>query len=487
MGQRGQDYTFIFDDVASSHKGGRVRVIKHRTGREYAMWLAVRDDSLLRRQLPAVPPLVADIIDLAAAVSVADRLAIRSTRVRSSIHVELPVRQPEFWNGDKVKGELERLLYWFTLDHWTFRFMQRAALPRLAELQEALPLGSKPREVALWSGGLDALAGLYSRLLGESAPVFTLFGTGSNDNIQHDQKEIAKAVALRALSRVDLIQVPIDLMREDSQRVRQSSAQRTRGFAFMLLGAACAYLQGESVLYIYENGVGALNLPYRASETGRDHAVSVHPLSLLYVGRFLATVFNSDFRVHNPFLLYTKAEMCQSLLDADALDLAWGTSSCDRRRRERSAQCGCCSSCLLRRQAFAVLGVGDHTAYGVLANNAKPATLGVNSPLPFGSAHLLAMLYQVITLDHILGSSEPWRRMVTRYPMLQRLLDETALQSAAISIGPDQILDLYSRYVHEWSSPRVRTELSRGLLQNKDWQGVVQVASRGVSGSNYAN
>jgi hypothetical protein len=255
----------------------------------------------------------------------------------------------------------------------------------------------------------------------------------------------------------------------------------------MLLGAACAHLQGESVLHVYENGIGALNLPFRASETGRDHAVSVHPLSLLYVSRFLATVFNSDFSVINPFLLYTKAEMCQRLLDADAMDLAWSTSSCDRRRRERPAQCGCCSSCLLRRQAIAVLGIEDETAYGVLTDHADPDSSTTNAARTFRSGHLLAMLYQVITLDHILGSPEPWRRMVARYPMLQRLLDETALQRTPISFGACQILDLYSRYVHEWSSPRVRIELGRNLLQTEDWLGVVSLASRHSYGSNHAN
>ncbi len=53
---------------------------------------------------------------------------------------------------------------------------------RLTELQMCMPFADpvQPVKVALWSGGLDSLAGLYNQLLAESTTKYTLFGTGAN-------------------------------------------------------------------------------------------------------------------------------------------------------------------------------------------------------------------------------------------------------------------------------------------------------------------
>jgi len=67
--------------------------------------------------------------------------------------------------------------------------------------------------------------------------------------------------------------------------------------------------------------------------------------------------------------------MCQALVEAGCVDLAFETISCDRLHREKPMQCGYCSSCLLRRQALAVQRVEDQTCYIATARQAESQAL----------------------------------------------------------------------------------------------------------------
>jgi hypothetical protein len=126
---------------------------------------------------------------------------------------------------------------------------------------------------------------------------------------------------------------------------------------FTLLGSACAYLMGQKVLNLYENGIGAINLPYRKSAIGLDHTRSVHPLTLLSVSNLVSELIGEKFTIRNPFLFRTKAEMCQQLAEDERYDLPALTVSCDSPHRKQPIQCGYCSSCILRKQALAASGI----------------------------------------------------------------------------------------------------------------------------------
>jgi len=76
----------------------------------------------------------------------------------------------------------------------------------------------------------------------------------------------------------------------------------------MLLGAVCALLADQQLLHIYENGVGAINLPFRASEVGLDHTRAVHPISLFEMSDTVSRITQASFRFVNPFVYSTKAK-----------------------------------------------------------------------------------------------------------------------------------------------------------------------------------
>ena len=453
------DYTYLFDPL--TEMPARVRVIDQHVREQYALQVAVDDHQLLLKTHRMMPAEIADLVDVAVMVYVADRLSIRQADMPCCIHSILPVRHPEVLGRSPVVERLQDVLFWYTGDHWSFEFTLRTVHGRSAEVQMCLPITDpvQPVKVALWSGGLDSLAGLYNQLVAEPITKYTLLGTGANTLIYSIQQRIAEAVGKQFHNRTKLVQVPYHLL--ESKDVAKSSSQRSRGFVFLLIGAACAYLEGQHTVYIYENGIGAINLPFRESEVGLDHSRSVHPLSLLHMSNLVSQLLGRPFTFENPFLFWTKAQMCAILAQRNALDLIFLTITCDRLHREQPMQCGCCSSCLLRRQALAVLGIEDQTPYIVTAAHSDDRARGLSH-----SNHLRAMLSQVNSLRFRLNAVDPWRSLSKQYVILQEIVDQGARQEGITrAVMVERLLQCYSCYVHEWES--VQHIIGQGLLEEE--------------------
>lgn len=246
------DYLYNFTDVrdglctvsvVASHKQ---EVTEIRAG--------IGDDELTPISCTVMPDSIADMVDLALAVYTADRLSCSLDGNQCRIQVDLPVRHPELLGKAHVTDQLQHLLYLYTGDDWSFAFRKRTASARLPERQAALMNAvdpTTPKEVALWSGGLDSLAGLYSRRRTlHTAQSYTLLGTGGNSIVHEIQRSVVQAARAHfpdiAKRPITLIQVPIRL--SDTGHMRKNGTPRTRGFVFLLLGAVCAVLEGQDVL-----------------------------------------------------------------------------------------------------------------------------------------------------------------------------------------------------------------------------------------------
>jgi len=440
------NYTLLFEPVSNSN--GSVRFIDHSQGKELTVGINVDDKAFGYRVQAEFPAIVADLVDLAVAIHASDRLAPHNLREKKRrLFVVLPVRHPELLSAEPFRTKLEDLLEWATGSEWVFDFQTRVAPERFVK-QQLVFLSIVPQgcEVALWSGGLDALAGLYTRLRMYPEKSFVLFGTGSNNHVYHRQEEVAKKVQSIFPDRCHLFRVPIRFHHSGMQHKNKLS--RSRGVVFTLLGAACAYLMGQRVLCVYENGIGAINLPYRASAVGLDHSRSVHPLTLLMVSDVVSELLGEEFGVKNPFLFWTKAKMCKALAEDGRNDLPPLTMSCDSPHRQQPIQCGYCSSCLLRRQALAATYIKDRTRYVVLHGNRPPKE---------SSLHLDHMLVQVNTLRNLLDVSDEmdlqWEALTREFPVLDDIVDRGA--GAEILLPPDmrsQLIQLYRTYVSEWDT-----------------------------------
>ncbi|MEW6493745.1 MAG: 7-cyano-7-deazaguanine synthase [Cyanobacteriota bacterium] len=470
------DYTLHFSPVLNSN--GFVRFIDHSRDKESTIGLTVDDKEFGCRIQREFPSVVADLIDLAVAIHASDRLAVQHLRrEQSRIRLVLPVRHPELLNTGSFQAKLENLLGWATGSRWAFDFQKRTVSGRIVEQQLVFPNDPEECEVALWSGGLDALAGLYTQLQTSHTAPFMLFGTGSNDNVYARQEHVFKALQPSFPNPLNLCRVPIRF--SDSSLHQKNKIFRARGVVFTLLGAAYAYLMGQKVLCVYENGIGAINLPYRSSAVGLDHSRSVHPLTLLMVTDVVSELLGEEFQVRNPFLFWTKAEMCKALAEDGRSDLPRLTMSCDspHRQSEQPIQCGYCSSCILRKQALAASKIEDRTRY-VVPHGKRPAG--------DTSLHLRHMLAQVLTFHRLLGASDnpnfQWEALTREFLALDDIVDRSA---AAEKLLPaemqSRLIKLYRTYVVEWDT--VESRIAAELLdKNSERQASSELSLHKVEG-----
>lgn len=450
-----KDYTLDFQLISNSH--GSVQFFDHSQNKKLTIGINVDDIEFKYRVKAEFPPIVADLIDIAVAIYTSDRLASQSlTGKQRRFHVILPVRNPELLSAEPFLAKLDDLLEWTTDSKWVFDFQKRIAPKRLVEHQ-SLPLVPQGCEVTLWSGGLDALAGLYTRLLMYPEKRFILFGTGSNNSVYARQKRVYEEIQSIFPGRCQLFRLRIQF--DDSSKQPKNKLSRARGVVFTLLGSACAYLMGEKVLCLYENGIGAINLPYRESAVGLDHSRSVHPLTLAKVSNLVSELLGEEFQVKNPFLFWTKAEMCKALAKNGQDNLPTLTMSCDSPHRQKvSPQCGYCSSCLLRRQSLAASAIKDRTRYVVLHGE---------RPVKDPSLCFLNMQAQVRTLDSLFAvSNEPWITLTKKFPVLDDIVDRTAMAENLLPADMrSRLIQLYQNYVSEWNT--VESQIANGLLSDQ--------------------
>lgn len=374
-----------------------------------------------------------DMINIAAAVQIGDRFSYASPRdtVRN-IHLEIPVYEFEQIHSPDIVALLQETLAWFTGDYWSIQFSPR---PKPTyEASFGVPIF--PVEVGLWSGGLDSLAGTLNRILADPTNFLALVGTGSSPLVLGIQKKVATKLKRLFPNQVQLFQVLIGL--RNTKRIKpKNKFSRARGFVFTLVGAAIADFLGQNRLYIYENGIGAINLRHTDSEVGADRSKAVHPISNEYMSEFISILQGKRFQVVNPFLSHTKAQMCQVFKEV-APDLIPLTLTCDRAHRSKDAQqCGRCTSCLMRRHALAASDIQDETRY----------VYGIDTYW----THLQAMLYQFATLRNIFTGENTWRALCAVYPELAEIVERLSYQNAnkADELS-NLIFGLYRTYYEEW-------------------------------------
>jgi len=432
------DYTFLFEPI--QNYSTQVTLLTHSKSKRDCFTISIDDNSLSTNWLSTVPSISTDLLDLAIAIHAVDRLIKRSTDIPLSFRIELPVRNFDVFVKSDICNLLSNLLEWYTNDCWYFEFSKREISGRFVEVQPQIPLGIPPSniEVALWSGGLDSLSGLYTRLPANQETHHVLVGTGSNSYVLKQQKQIMHEIGQLFPNRTSLIQIPYRWSK--TPLPGKNFGQRSRGLVFMLIGAACAHHMGSNSLFIYENGVGAINLPYSKAEVGLDQARSVHPLSLLRFGKLISSLLGMPFQVTNPYWLWTKAQMVESLVYSKKKELISLSSSCDRkhRRQEGITQCGVCTSCLLRRQSLSALNIEDPTYYD-------------KNIIDKNGAHFRAMQFQIDRIRTWLKQEDPWICLPEEYHDLIDIADQISLQTGQeINYLRMQLIQLYSKYVDEW-------------------------------------
>jgi 7-cyano-7-deazaguanine synthase in queuosine biosynthesis len=345
------------------------RLRLHLDGSERNVDLHLHD--INRRMAADIPPILTDLIEIAAYVFAADEMASRggSTMAamgrdwRRRFRFVIPIRIPEVWSRPDVVEALTDALGFMSEDEFRFEFLQHDAPPPIAQyfdLGPALGNNFSSDEVLLFSGGMDSLCGALVELHQHRRKRLLLVSHQSSSKMTAHQKVLAVALRDRFPERVLHVPVRAGI----TGATPREFTQRTRSFLFAAIAAAVG--AGQQRILFYENGVVSFNLPIAGQVVGTRASRTTHPHTLQLMERLLGLLLQRDFRVENPFIWKTRAEVATLGAQSGHADLLGLSVSCSRVRSMERDQphCGVCSQCIDR--GFAMLGaeLGDLDAGG---------------------------------------------------------------------------------------------------------------------------
>ncbi len=414
-------------------------------------------------------PELCDLADIAASAYVADRFSPRRHPEEGSnasprhrrIHMQMDVRHPELWNGAPAKILSE--LFWFlSHDEWSFSFHEFAnngASPTQQFLLDEFKPNGQPM-VMCFSGGLDSFAGAAYQLCDENRFHVLVSGT-THGRMTTGQCTQANNLFRGRPSLGQHVQIPYGL--PVKPRTPQESSQRSRGFVHLTLGSITSLHLGARELFVYENGIGAINLPFDASQLGWEVSHPVHPKTLMLMEQLLSAIGHSNFRIRTPFLFSTKAETLRSPAISTIGLVIHETFSCDRfpNYREGTRQCGVCSSCVLRRLALESAGLSHFDPASDYTHDVTQSSPVLKPSAAFVFDKFDAQAFRV---KQGLRSANRWSALTRLYPELREvefILMKQGFDSAEVE---SKLLRLYSAHVAEWESFSGRRVLSDHLV-----------------------
>jgi 7-cyano-7-deazaguanine synthase in queuosine biosynthesis len=382
-----------------------------------------------------------DLLRVMSAALVADRLSTRQPPAakrshrelqwQRHLHLQLAVESPDRWSS--AASSLRELLSFMTDDAWELEFEPISA-PEAQ--QQVLPFltPEKVEEVALFSGGLDSVAGAFARGSGRDGALLAVSACGNQ------VRGAAQKLALHTLQSLGVRTAWLRLNHQirDARRTRREMepTQRTRALLFLAMGAAAASQLDHPTFSVYETGVGCINLPTSGAQVGAQGTRAMHPRTLLLFNQLLRAVIDRRVRVIAPFFLHTKAELCR-LVQPQLARLAGVSMSCDEGEGHKPnpmQHCGLCTSCLFRRVALYSSGLApDPTKYRDVVTRRH------------GSYELMAFENHAATLSgcrsfHDLVDIDPDARYATALPLHHELDDGGAMGA---------VFDMYQRYAAE--------------------------------------
>lgn len=405
-------------------------------------------EQVAKRAARPLTPIETDFAWLALAVYAADRFASRhpfgangTSFWRRRIHVRVPMRERRLWLG--VEPKLVRALELLTEDDWTFDFSAERARCSV-ETQEYFCGFPRPdfQWVSLFSGGLDSLAGALHWILRKEGRGLLVSGHTHN-RMRAAQQQLVEQLSNAFPDTIDNLDVHYGFP-EKQEHSGSEPSQRTRAFVHVCLGALAALTVGGSRLFLFENGVGALNLPCDSAQIGSQNSQGTHPVFLSRMEDYVNGVFKRPFTIENPFAFTTKGQMLGLPPLANHQALLHRSFSCDRfpNYHHRAPQCGYCPSCLIRRLAFHASGLTDPgEGYSTDVRDPIRPLRGSNS------IALTKLSIQADTLANALAASRPWEALCATWPAL--FSAEREITSPQFS---NNVRALLQRHVVEWRS-----------------------------------
>jgi 7-cyano-7-deazaguanine synthase in queuosine biosynthesis len=409
--------------------------------------ISLNFEDIHARLLREVPPVFADLVEIATYVYCADQAIGRGAydvesfgdNWRRHLHFHIPVRRLDFWETAQVQEVLCETVGFLSDDHYTFTFYAARGAPRFQQYfklpQTDGPFGD-PEQVLMFSGGLDSLAGAVEEILGQKRRVI-LVNHRSTVKFSETHKELVELLSKHA---GNFMPGHLRIQVHKHSSLTKEYTQRSRSFLYAAIGATVARMVGLRSMRFYENGVVALNLPVCAQVVGGRATRTAHPRVLNGFQKLLSLAAEEPFEVDNPFSEVTRAEAIRKIMDRGAGDLIPHSMSCAHiwQRSNEKPHCGVCSQCIDRR--IGAIAAGAETLDSAVGYGLDIFTESM--PKSLDKMMMATYLERATSIKAIRTQGE----FITRYP---EVLDALPYMKGKSDSACGRVLDLYKRHALE--------------------------------------
>ena len=334
------------------------------------------------RDVYHLPDRTLDLLELAAHVYCADRMSSRGSKGAveyhawaRSFHFAVKVRDYTFWKRSDVSACLSRALQFMTGDReYRFSFQPGHSTQRtgLFDDEQFRIENSQDLNVALFSGGLDSLAGVLNHLETTSEQV-CLVSHQSQPGTVRTQRQLVGALKARYRGRVFHYEFECHL--KGIRAVEET--QRSRAFLYTSIAFAIAQAFGQDGFSVYENGITGINFPRRADLSGARASRTTHPRTMFHLKQLFSLLDEREMHIQLPFLWKTKTDVLALIRDGPHPELIPSSVSCSKTFQNLglATHCGGCSQCVDRRFAAYASKADDIDDSGIYANDIISTTI----------------------------------------------------------------------------------------------------------------
>lgn len=317
------------------------------------------------------PPRIKDLLEIAGYIYAADRMTKRGnpTQVEyhawsRTFHFFIKVRDVKFWQKKSVAENLSKLLAFVSGDlSYNFTFVEGGKDAGQGNLfdNENVFLDTKENSaVALFSGGLDSLAGALDLLNTTNQNLILISHQSNNFAVTKIQKDIFNLLNKDFPDRLQ--RFPFTCSLRGERAVEET--QRTRIFLYTAIAYSLMSLADEKSIYVFENGMTSINFPKRQDMMNARSSRTTHPQTINLLEQFFTTISSTPVKVKHPFFTLTKTDIFEKIKKFDKLSYLNSTITCTRtfnisKKETLSFHCGECSQCIDRRFASFSSSVED--------------------------------------------------------------------------------------------------------------------------------
>lgn len=321
-----------------------------------------------------LPNKVKDLLEIASCIYAMDRMikrgnpeSVEYTSWSRKINFHTRVRDSIFWNDQNIKQELTKALVYMSGDlNYTFDFLEggqdigQTSLFDVPDLE--LPIKGNS-VIALFSGGLDSLAGALTILEETNQNLILVSHRSSNPSVRKIQDSVYKLLKKDYGDRVSYFPFSCNL----SGIRAEEETQRTRVFLYTAIATSLLSLSHKNEIYVFENGVTSINLPKRQDLMNSRASRTTHPRTVNLLENFYKHIYGSDFCIKHPFIDKTKTDVLNIIKKYKKLDYLNSTISCTKTfnisgKTTNATHCGGCSQCIDRRIAFYAAEIEEYDA-----------------------------------------------------------------------------------------------------------------------------